>query len=145
MERIRKMINPIITLLPIVPIILLIVTIVLCVNANKKLSTYGECQGTIVELVKTRDRIRSANRSNDVISPVVVYQVNGRQYQFTGNYYSTSMKVGDSVKVMYDLSNHSKATLKTGLYVGPAITGGLALFFGIACTFLVILKAKGIL
>ncbi len=139
------MLNTFIMLFPIIPIILLVVTICLGVNAHNKLSNFSECPGTIVDFYENTSELRVGTDATKAISPIVVYNVNGREYKFTGNYCSTSMKVGDTVKVMYDSNNYENATLKTGLYVAPIITGGLALFFGIACIILFVLKSKGII
>ena len=134
-----------IMLFPVVPIILLIATICLSVNSHKKLNNFSECVGTIVDFYENTSELRVGTEATKAISPIIVYSVGGKEYKFTGNYCTTSMKVGDKVKVMYDNNNHSRATLKTGLYVAPLITGGLTLFFGLAYVVLLVLKTKGII
>ena len=63
------------------------------------------------------------------ISPVVRYSVGGRQYEFVGNYYATTMKIGDRVEVLYNRQDASKARLKKGCYLAPGITGAIAAVF----------------
>lgn len=107
-----------------VPIILFVVTLILIVNGNNKMNKYNECTGTIVRFYENTSELRVGSYETEAVSPVVSYSVNGRTYEFTGNYYSTSMKVGQEVKVLYNKEDNSKATIKTGIYFAPIITGG---------------------
>lgn len=128
-----------------VPIILFVVTLVLIVNGNHKMHKYNECTGTIVRFYENTSELRVGSYETKAVSPVVSYSVNGRTYEFTGNYYSTSMKVGQEVKVLYNKEDNSKATIKTGIYFAPIITGGLTLLFILPIIIYLVLKSKGII
>ncbi len=129
----------------IVPLILLVVTIFLLRNSVRKLKTYRECTGTIIRFYKTTSPARVDLDHRYGISPVIAYKAHGKTYEFLGNYYSTWMKVGQEIQVMYHEEDPSKATVKKGLYVAPLITGALTLGFSSAFIVLMILKSKGIL
>ena len=128
-----------------VPIILFVVTLILIVNGNNKMNKYNECTGTIVRFYENTSELRVGSYETKAVSPVVSYSVNGRTYEFTGNYYSTSMKVGQEVKVLYNKEDNSKATIKTGIYFAPIITGGLTLLFILLIIIYLVLKSKGII
>ena len=85
-----------------VPIILFVVTLLLIANGNNKIKKYNECTGTIVRFYENTSELRVDSYETKAVSPVVSYSVNGRNYEFIGNYYSTSMKVGQDVKVIYN-------------------------------------------
>jgi len=55
------------------------------------------------------------------------------------------MKVGQEVKVLYNKEDNSKATIKTGIYFAPIITGGLTLLFILPIIIYLVLKSKGII
>lgn len=128
-----------------VPIILFVVTLILIVNGNNKMNKYNECTGTIVRFYENTSELRVGSYETKAVSPVVSYSVNGRTYEFTGNYYSTSMKVGQEVKVLYNKEDNSKATIKTGIYFAPIITGGLTLLFILPIIIYLVLKSKGLI
>lgn len=127
----------------IVPIVLFIVTLILIVNGNNKMNKYNECSGTIVRFYENTSELRVGSYETKAVSPVVSYSVNGKTYEFTGNYYSTSMKVGQEVKILYNKEDHSKATIKTGIYFAPIIMGGLTLLFILPIIIYAVLKSKG--
>lgn len=127
----------------IVPIVLFIVTLILIVNGNNKMNKYNECSGTIVRFYENTSELRVGSYETKAVSPVVSYSVNGKTYEFTGNYYSTSMKVGQEVKILYNKADHSKATIKTGIYFAPIIMGGLTLLFILPIIIYAVLKSKG--
>lgn len=139
------MIEILMKLYVLVPIILLVVTLVLIVNGNNKMNKYNECTGIIVRFYENTSELRTDSYETKAVSPVVSYSVNGRTYEFTGNYYSTSMKVGQEVKVLYNKEDNSKATIKTGIYFAPIITGGLTLLFVLPIIIYLVLKSKGII
>lgn len=145
MDRGIKMASVLIKLYIIVPIILLIVTIFLIRNCKNKINQYNECVGTITGFYKNTSAIRHGSSENVAISPIVTYTVNGETYEFVGNYYATTMKVGNEVNVMYNKQDNSKAVIKTGIYFAPLITGALTLFFIIPIIVYVILKSKGLI
>lgn len=138
------MMNIIIKLYPIIPLILLIITVLFSVNAIKKNNSYVKGMGTIVSFYEERSEAKISDDANRMISPVITYNVNGKDYKFVGTYYTNSMKIGDTIEIMYEESNPNNATLKAGLYVVPIITGGLTLLFGLGYIILLVLKSKGI-
>ncbi len=116
-------------LYPIIPSALLVVTVVLCWNLYNKSTKYNETKGIIVDFYETTSEMRVSMDAVKAISPIVVYEINGREYRFIGNYCTTNMKIGDTVKVLYDKTYPEKALIKTGLYIAPLITGGLCVLF----------------
>lgn len=138
------MIDLFLILFGVVEIILLSVTVGLTLNSRRKLKTHSECTGTITGFHISRARGGSGSGSTKRISPIVTYSVNGRHYEFIGNYYSTTMKEGQEIKVMYNNDDYSKATIKTGLYFAPLILGALTLMFAFALAICVVLKSKGV-
>lgn len=143
--KVKNMISVLIKLYPIVPIILLVVTILLVFNCKNKINRYNECVGTITGFYENTAETRLGSYENKAISPIVSYTVNGKSYEFIGKYYSTTMKVGNEVNVMYDKDDVSKATIKTGLYFAPIITGALTLLFTLPIIIYIILTSKGII
>ena len=139
------MISLLLKLYILVPLILFIVTIFLIINLNNKVTKYDVCQGTIVRFYENTSELRVGSYETKAISPVVSYTVNGKSYEFIGNYYSTSMKVGQQVDVMVSKADASKATIKAGLYIAPAITGGLTISFILPIIIYIMLKSKGII
>ncbi len=139
------MLNIIVKVYPIIPIILLIVTLVTLYNAQNKLNNYVKCSGTIAGLHEDRCEARISDDATKMISPIIRYSVDGTEYEFVGTYYVNTMKVNDSIDILYNKSNPSEATMKNGLYVAPIITGGLALVFSIGYIVLIVLKSKGII
>lgn len=138
------MLDMIYLLLVVVSMILLAVTVILVMNSYKKLKNYNECTGVIVKFYEATSPA-SADFGEKAISPVVSYTVSGKNYEFIGNYCSTSMKVGQEIKILYNKDNPAKATMKAGLYFAPIVTGALALLAIIALVIFVILKSKGII
>lgn len=138
------MIEILMKLFIVVPLILFIVTVILIANSTNKMKNYETCTGVITAFDQT-NAFGVDSYGKKRISPVIEYKVKGQTYQFIGNYYSTNMKVGKEVNVMYNKEDVSKATIKTGLFVAPIITGGLTLFFIIPIIIFVILKAKNII
>lgn len=116
---------------PVVTVIMLIITVILSVNAGKKLQHRAECTGTIIGFYKDTTAMMRNDYETYRISPIVSYTVNGKTYEFKGNYYDTSMKEGKQVTLLYDLEDPSKATIKTGVWLAPVITGAVALMFAI--------------
>lgn len=143
--KVKKMISELLKLYIIVPIVLLAVTILLIFNCKNKINRYNECIGTITSFHENTAETRLGSYENKAISPVVSYTVDGQSYEFIGNYYSTTMKVGKEITVMYDKDDASKATIKTGLYFAPIITGSLTLLFILPIIIYIILKSKGII
>lgn len=139
------MLQFLLNLLFLVPLVLLIVTIVLIVNGHMRLRGSGQCTGVIVDFYRATAAGAVSSGEHVAISPVVSYTVFGQTYRFIGKYYSTNMKIGSQVTVLYDLQNPSNATIKTGVWLGPLITGMLTLFFTIAVIIVYILRNTGIL
>lgn len=144
-RKVRKMLQLFVKLFVIVPIILFIITMVLFFNSRHKLSNYHQCTGTIVRFYETTNHATVGKDGHKAISPVVSYTVNGKSYEFIGNYCSTWMKVGQDIEVMYHTEDPSKATIKQGLYFAPMVLGALTLLFTIPIIVYLILKSKGLI
>lgn len=129
----------------VIPLILLIVTVGLIINGTNKMKQYNECAGVITGFYENTAETRVGSYEAKAISPVVSYTVDGQKREFIGNYYSTNMKVGNKVTVLYDKNDSSKATIKTGLYLAPIITGGLTVLFILPIIIYLVLKSKGII
>lgn len=123
----------------------IIVPVILGVNSSQKLKTYSECTGTIVRFYETTAPGKVDPDEHKTVSPVISYTVDGKNYEFIGNYYSTDMKVGQEISILYHNEDHSNATIKKGLYVAPIILGALTLLFTLAYGICVILNSKDIL
>ena len=117
------MINFFIKIYPIVPLILFTITLVLLLNTYNKTKNYIESEGTIVDFYKSTYEMSVTDNAVYSISPVISYNAEGKEYRFKGNYYSTSMKKGDKIKIMYNKSEPSQATIKSGLIFAPIIVG----------------------
>ncbi|MBQ4159008.1 MAG: DUF3592 domain-containing protein [Clostridia bacterium] len=128
-----------------VPLVLLIVTIVLAASYYNRLKKSEECTGVIVRFIENIPRMQAGPYGNKTISPVVSYSADGKAYEFIGRFYATSMKEGDTVKVLYSKENHAEATIKTGGFIAPIITGGLTVAFMIPVIIYIVMKAKGLL
>lgn len=129
----------------IVAVVLILATFITASTSRKKLKTYSECRGVITAFNTDLPGGILEDGNTTTISPVIKYQVNGNTYEFFGKYYSTSMKVGDEVTVLYDKNDCSNAVVKKGLYVAPIITGGLGCVFTVALVICLVLKSKGII
>lgn len=144
-EKVRRLVGLILKWSVLIPAILFVVTVVLVVNSNRKLKTYGECTGSIIGFYESIALGSGVSDSNKRISPVVSYTVDGKEYQFIGNYFSTNMKTGQEIKVMYHKAEPEKATIREGLYVAPMILGVLTLTFTVAYIICMVLMRKGML
>lgn len=138
-----KILHGFLKLFFIIPTILFVVTVILSVNSSMILKTYHKCTGTIVGFCETTAPGNMDSDANKTISPVVSYTVDGEDYEFIGNYYSTSMKVGQEITALYHNEDPSNAIIKSGLYVAPAVLGALTLFFTLFYVALIILRRKG--
>ncbi|MGI6699428.1 MAG: hypothetical protein ACOX6G_03805 [Christensenellales bacterium] len=114
----------------IAPAILLIVTLILVQKAFKKVDNSIQIEGTI---------IRFDGRGR----PIVSYNIDGADYVFVGNYRTSLMRIGQKIQILYDLEDHSKATIKAGLYLAPIITGGIALLFLLPGIVMLVLASGG--
>ncbi len=144
MNVIKKILAVTMKLFRVVSIILLIITLFLVVHDVIKYHDANECQGTIVDFYGKSVENISDNDDGESISPVVLYEVNGKKYKLIAHYYSSNMEIGQQVDVLYDEDNHAKATLKAGLYFTPLLTGGMSLFFGLLAALYSFMKRKGI-
>lgn len=107
----------------IIPIIFLIITIILIIKLIKRNKKYVEGVGTIADFHKNTNEMRLSDYETEAVSPVITYEVNGTKFDFIGNYYSTTMKVGDKIKIMYNQNNPKDATTKKGLNLAVVILG----------------------
>lgn len=113
----------------VIALILVLITAYLIFNVARKRKNSITCNGTITGFEENTSEVRLDDYENKAISPVVEYEVNNKSYKFTGNFYSTSMKVGDSVEVLCNKDDNSKATIKKGIVLAPLITGVLPFVF----------------
>lgn len=105
------------------------VSICLLVNTRNKIKDFKETKGKIVKFYENDSELRVGTDAVKAVSPVVVYSVDEQEHQFIGRYCTSSMKVGDTVGVLYDPEQPDRAVMKHGLYFAPLITGILALVF----------------
>ena len=111
----------------IIPIIFLIITIILIIKLIKRNKEYVEDVGTITDFHKNTNEMRLKDYETEAISPVITYDVNGTKFDFIGNYYSTTMKIGDKIKIMYNQNNPKDATTKKGLNLTVVILGAFTI------------------
>jgi hypothetical protein len=140
---------PIFTLLRVVfslvSVILVIVTLFLGINAGKKLQNRAQCTGTIVGFQENTSPMFRNDYDAARLSPIVSFTVKGETYQFIARYADTSMKVGKQVPVVYNVEDPSIASIKTGLWLAPVITGSIALIFGILAIAFTVAKNFGLI
>lgn len=120
----------------IIPIIFLIITITLIIKLIKRNKEYVEDVGTITDFHKNTNEMRLKDYETEALCPVITYEVNGTKYDFIGNYYSTTMKVGDKIKIMYNQNNPKEATTKKGLNLAVVILGTFTIISFIVLIFL---------
>ena len=106
--------------------ILVIVTVVLLSKYINTKNSYQLAYGRIKDFYKNTAASLVNSYEHYAISPIIEYNINGMKYEFIGNYYNTSMKIGDSVKIYYNEKNPEKAIIRAGMIFAPLITGGLA-------------------
>lgn len=111
----------------IIPIVFLIITIILIIKLIKRNKEYVDGVGTITDFHKNTNEMRLNDCENEAISPIITYEVNGTKFDFIGNYYSTTMKVGDEIKIMYNPNNPKEATTKKGLSLAVVILGAFTI------------------
>lgn len=141
-QRDKKLFRILFAIFGIVPVILLIVTVIFTINSSQKLKTYNECTGTIVDFYETTSSRTTNSHRSKSFSPVVAYTIDGKDYKFVANYYSSSMKIGQDIRILYHSQDHSDAMIKSGLYVGPIILGALTLLFSIFYVVGLIIRKK---
>ncbi len=144
-DRVKKMIDIIFSVVLAAGIILFIVTVFLVISGVKKNLSYNECNGTIVRFYENSSEGRVGSYETVSISPVVKYEVKGKEYEFIANFYSTNMKIGQETTILYDPADPSKAAIKSGTFFAPIVTGALAVVFLIAAIVYFIIKANGMI
>ena len=82
---------------------------------------YIEVEGTIVNFYENTSEMRINQYEHKAISPIIAYEVDKKQYEFVGNYYSTSMKKGNKIKIIYNPQNPKQVKIKSGLYFASII------------------------
>ena len=132
-------------LFALVAAVLLIVTIILVSNGSKRIKNTNECTGVITGFYTDTSNMFLDDYERRRISPIISYTVEGKSYEFVGNYYDTTMKEGQNVKVLYDKEDCTKASIKTGVYLAPIITGALTVLFGILASAFIIVKNLGLI
>ena len=115
--------------------ILIAVTVVYAIQYIRFKKYFDECTGTIVGLNSYCDSAEASDRSNkhraakhQEILPIIEFTVDGVTHQFEGSYYMDTMKVGDSIQVLYDTSDPSRAFAKSGMSFAMILTGLLGIF-----------------
>lgn len=144
-NRSRKVLNTIFTIILCGAVVLIVITAILALAGMKKVSDYQLCMGTIIRFYENTSEMRLDSYETTAVSPVVEYFVNGQRYEFVANFYSTSMRTGDKVEVLYRADDHTDATLKKGVVFAPIITGSLAIVFVILSATYLIVKGKGLI
>mgnify|MGYP003450318342 FL=1 len=135
-----------VTVFLIAAIILFIITIFLCVNVYKKNRKYIQCTGEIIDFEIAKSTMHMDYRGYQrKIWPIISYTIDGINYTYKGNFYSTNMRVGTKVTVFCHKEDFSKASMKGFVYFAPLITGGIAIVFMIPIIILFILKSNGII
>ena len=99
----------------IVPIIFLIITIILIIKLNKRNKNYVQTEGLIADFYENTSEMKLNNYEHKAISPIINYEVNGENFEFIGNYCSTTMKKGDKIQIMYNSDNPKQVIIKKGL------------------------------
>ncbi len=49
-----------------------------------------------------------------IVSPIISYTVHGKKYEIVGTSYSTNIKIGQNVAILFDEDDPSKAIIKKG-------------------------------
>ncbi len=128
------------------PLIFFVVTIFLLRNSMKKLRSYQECTGTIIRFCKnTTPRSAGLQHHHYGLSPVIAYKAQGKTYELVGNYYSSWMKVGQEIRIMYHGEDPAQATVKKGLYTAPLVLACLTVGFTGVWVLLIVLRQYGLL
>lgn len=115
--------------------ILIAVTVVYAIQYIRFKKCFDECTGTIVGFNSYCDSAEGSNKNNkhktakhQEILPVIEFTVDNVTHQFEGSYYIDTMEVGDSIQVLYDTSDPSKAFAKSGMSFAMILTGLLGIF-----------------
>jgi len=133
------MVSFIINIIIVIDVILFLISIMLFSKSMKKIKNYKKTIGEIID-IKKRDSLDPENVDRVIISPIIKYFLNNKEYKFEGKYCSPNSKIGDKIEILYDKDNPKKVCVKKGLYIAPIITGGIAIIFliGLAIYFLII-------
>ena len=109
--------------------IFLIVAAVNLVKVLRERDTFAVTEGTIIELYGE--------------SPIVSYEVDGQTYTFRSHFYSSSMQVGQSIRVKYPLSDPSAGRAAYGDNVLIIVFGACGLgFAGIPLAILLAIRKR---
>ena len=111
----------------IIPLILFTVTIILIIRIIKIRKKYIKIKGVIESF-----DIKSDDEYNNIISPVISYEIENKKYESKINWYTESMKVGDEIDILYNPLKKDEAVSKNGTLLTAGVTGVLAIFFLIA-------------
>lgn len=99
----------------IIPILFLIITVMLIIKLLKQKREFREQDGVIIDFYENNNELRLKDYEHKKTSPIISYEVNGNKFEFVGNYYSTTMKKGDKIKIVYNTKNPKQAKVKNGL------------------------------
>ena len=123
------MLHNLVKLYPIIPVILIIIAVCTAISAFRKYTNSVEAEGIITELKMNTAAITRSSDNSYMMYPVIEYDYDGTRYSFSANYATSSMRIGDRVKILIKKTDPSKAVIKQGLFVAPLIVGGLAIVF----------------
>lgn len=104
---------------------LLVILSVFELSYHKKVKSYQETNGTIVDL------LGGFGGTGHRIIPLINYEVDGNPHEFKSDYYSTDMNIGDNITILYDKNNPDEAVVKESLYFLPSIFGFTSAVFAI--------------
>lgn len=117
------MIHTIENIIFILLILFLIIEIILIIKNRDYLNKnkYGVANGIIENFYKDTSSIFLNDGESYKISPIISYEVNGKPYQFVGDFYTTSMKKGDNIKILFNKENPQKAKVFVSIYFAHLI------------------------
>lgn len=120
-------------------IIIFIITIALYINLYNKKKHYKETEGVIIDIKEQEenDAMNDYGANTKLIIPIISYIVDGREYQHAGGY-KTDMKIGNKIKVLYDIKNPQKCVTSFEIIFAPVVLTILTIAFFIASIILVL-------
>ena len=93
------------------------------------METAEETEATIVDIVATREYDRMDERYETKHTVYVSYEVDGEMYEYVDlSYYTSSMRIGDTVTVYYDPLNPYNIETGAGMkiiFIAMSILGGI--------------------
>ena len=125
----------------IIPIIMIFMSVVLFYTSYIKTKNYNECDARITDFHIEEDMTYVNKNNRFKIIPTIEYNVNGILYVNESRYYSSGMKKGDSIRILYDKENPNTFIVKDSIYLASFIVGGIGLILLLlSSTFFIIYK-----